>query len=123
MPTTFTIIGSLPGLNEYTAACRAHRQKGAEMKREAEELVGWYLNMARPHPVDGRVHVTFAWYEKDNRRDCDNVAFAKKFILDALVARGTLDGDGRKVVTGFTDTFHVDRTDPRIEVTIERILP
>jgi len=66
------------------------------------------------------VFVTFAWHEPNRRRDADNVAFAKKFILDALVGLGVLPDDSRKYVTGFADEFHVDRQRPRIVVTIER---
>lgn len=48
------------------------------------------------------------------------MAFAKKFILDALVKAGILAGDGRKNVVGFSDEFHVDPGNPRVVITIER---
>lgn len=47
------------------------------------------------------------------------IAFAKKFILDALVGAGVLRGDGWKHISGFTDRFKVSKEDPRIEVEIE----
>ncbi len=52
-----------------------------------------------------RVTIHFHWTEENKRRDLDNVAFAKKFILDALVSLGKLENDNRKNVCGFTDTF------------------
>ena len=51
------------------------------------------------------VTIHFHWIEENKRRDYDNIAFAKKFILDALVKSGKLEDDNRKCVTGFTDTF------------------
>ena len=47
----------------------------------------------------------FIWIEENKRRDLDNICFAKKFILDALVQAGVLQDDNRKIVTNFTDSF------------------
>ena len=116
----FVIYGTLPGLNEYTDANRSHRQVGAAMKRNAEAVVGLYAASARLGRFDGPVRLTFDWYEPTAKRDPDNVVFAKKFILDALVARGTLPGDGRRHVVGFADRVSTDRQHPRVVVTIER---
>ena len=38
-----TIPGRLPGLNEYIDACRAHRMKGAAMKKAAMEQCMWQM--------------------------------------------------------------------------------
>lgn len=51
----------------------------------------------------------------------DNIAFAKKFILDALVKKGVLKDDGWKWVKGFTDEFFVDKKNPRVEVEMEEV--
>lgn len=64
------------------------------------------------------VIVEITWYEKNKRRDPDNVAFAKKFVLDSLVESGTFPGDGQRYVLGFIDHFRVDSKNPRIEITI-----
>lgn len=40
----FTVPAKLPGLNEYTKACRGSRYEGAEMKKQAEKLVSIYIN-------------------------------------------------------------------------------
>ena len=116
---TFTISGRLPGLNEYTEANRAHRQRGATLKRRTEVRIMLFAKAARLPAFDGPVFVSFAWHEPDRRRDVDNVAFAKKFVLDALVKLGILASDGRKHVVGFADSFAVDPADPRVVVTIE----
>lgn len=117
---SFSVFGTLPGLNEIIDANRRHRYQGAALKRNADTIVLQYIRVARVQPFCGPVFLTFAWHEPDRRRDCDNVAAGKKFILDALVAAGILAGDGRKNVVGFSDEFHVDPGNPRVVVTIER---
>ena len=42
------------------------------------------------------VRILFRWYSKDSRKDIDNVAFAKTFILNGLVLAGVLTEDSRK---------------------------
>ena len=55
--------------------------------------------------------VRFEWHEKTKKRDYDNIAFAKKFILDALVKNGVLVDDSRKYVKGGYDTIIDDKED------------
>ena len=42
-----------------------------------------------------------------------------KFILDALVRQQRIVNDSQKWVTQLTDSYDVDKMNPRIEVTIE----
>ena len=69
-------------------------------------------------PRFDRARLRFAWVESGRHRDPDNIASAKKFLLDGLVLAGGLPGDGWAHVAGWTDTFEVG---PRagVEVTIE----
>ena len=53
------------------------------------------------------VAVCFEWHEKTRRRDLDNIASAKKFILDALQECGILEGDGQKQIIAFNDSFAI----------------
>ena len=117
-PHTLTIKGRLPGLNEYTAANRTHPQKGAEMKSQAQDTVMWHiLTQIRRVKFEKPVFMLFTFYEKDKRRDRDNVSsFARKVIQDALVKSGTLKNDGWDQVTGYLDRFLVDKENPRIVV-------
>lgn len=50
--------------------------------------------------------------------DKDNVRFAIKFIQDALVSMGIIDDDAWGKVTP-SDSYRIDRDDPRIVVEIE----
>lgn len=117
-----TIGGSLPNLNEYTKANRTNMHVGANMKKQAETIITRYIRqqLHSVKPID-RCTIRFVWVEKDRRRDLDNIAFAKKFILDALVKNGILKGDGWNCVTGFSDHFRVDKERPRIEVYIDEV--
>ena len=62
--------------------------------------------------------MNYLWVVPNKRTDRDNVAFAKKFVQDALVQCGVLKDDGWKYVVGFSDKFDVDKKNPRIEVLI-----
>jgi Holliday junction resolvase RusA-like endonuclease len=105
----------LPSLNEYTRVCRSNAYKGGKFKAEVEEVIGWYIKQALTsktlHKPSGAVLVRFEWHEKTKRRDADNIAFAKKFILDALVKCGVLENDSRKFVKGFYDVIVDDKED------------
>jgi len=114
----FTVKGQLPGLNEYTAACRSHWGVGARMKREAQERVEWHALAAGIRPAGKPVEVRILWVEPNRRRDSDNVFFAAKFILDALVSLKVLPNDGPKWVRGISNARAVDAANPRIEVEI-----
>ena len=63
------------------------------------------------HKPNGAVMVRFEWHERTKKRDADNIASAKKFILDALVNMRVLPDDSRKYVKGFTDVIIDDKAD------------
>lgn len=97
----------LPSLNDYINICRRNRYEAANFKRHIEKDIGIYL---QPLPrYEGPVIIEFIWTEKDHRRDLDNICFAKKFILDALVKCGKLRDDNRKCVMAFTDSFRTGK--------------
>ena len=119
MDARLVIPGRFPSLNDYIAAERKNRQLAAKMKRDETLRVATLAQNSDLPKFEKPVHVYFTWVEPNKRRDIDNVAFAKKFILDGLVDAGVLKGDSRKYVTGFVDHFAtVDKHDPRVMVTI-----
>lgn len=114
------IKGRLDNLNDYTRACRTDPRAGNRMKRQNEEIIsGYIMQQLKGVQFEGRVYLHFRWVEANRNRDLDNVCFAKKFILDALVSNGVIETDGWRGVSGFTDEFDVDPEYPRIEVVIE----
>ena len=58
--------------------------------------------------------------KKKSRRDPDNIASAKKYILDALQKQGILQNDNLKWIKGFEDEFIVEDKD-FIEVIFEEV--
>jgi Holliday junction resolvase RusA-like endonuclease len=93
----------LPSLNEYVNVCRTDRYKASKFKKNLEEDIMMFTN--RLPRFENPVKIHFHWIEGNKRRDLDNICFAKKFILDALVKSGKLQDDNRKCVYAFTDTF------------------
>ena len=92
-----------PSLNDYIRECRGNKYQAAVTKRVLED----YLIMFLSHAPEFRrpVYLSFHWIEKDRKRDPDNIAFGKKFVLDALVKSGHLKNDTAKYIAGFSDTF------------------
>lgn len=93
----------LPSANEYIDVCRTNKFKAAQFKRDVENQIALFLK--RLPRFEQPIRIRFHWIEENKRRDLDNIAFAKKFILDTLVKLGKLKDDNRKCVTMFTDTF------------------
>ncbi len=123
MEERFLIIdGTLPGLNEYIDAARANRYKAANMKRRADKKVIEACHKYLKGVVfDKPVFIEFAWVEPNRRRDKDNIAFAKKFLMDGLVKAGVIKNDGWDEVDGFLDIFDIDAKNPRIIVFIKEV--
>ena len=114
MRAGMVIEGRFPSLNDYVDAERLNRYRGAAMKRtQTERVQAAAIAQGLPR-FAGPVAVRFLWVEPNRRRDLDNVAFAKKFVLDGLVAAGVLEGDGQRHVVALQDCFEVDPANPRV---------
>lgn len=99
----YVIEMKLPSLNDYIDVCRGNKYYANSYKARIESEIGLFL-MKMPK-WDNSIKIHFTWVEKAKKRDYDNIAFAKKFILDAMVKKGKLKDDNRKYVVGFTDSF------------------
>lgn len=117
------IPGRLDNLNDYISAERTNRYKGAKLKANGETIVSYAIKQCmRDIHIKAPVFMEYNWYEKDKRRDLDNISsFGRKVIQDALVHTGVLKNDGWKEIVGFSDSFHVDSNNPRIEVLIREV--
>ena len=120
---SFTIPGRLDGLNDYTAANRTNPHKGGKAKRDNELLViGCIRHQLRGIHITDPVLIYYHFYEKDMRRDGDNiVSCGAKFIQDSLTKTQVLQEDNRKCIPNFYHDVSVDRENPRIEVTITEL--
>lgn len=117
------IPGTLPNLNDYIAAERANRHKGAKMKADSGNIVTFAIRQClRGVKIENPVYMEYTWNEPNKRRDKDNISsFGRKVIQDALVQCGVLKNDGWKHVVGFSDKFEVDKENPHIEVRIREV--
>lgn len=119
MKRVVEISEKLPSCNDYIKLCRANKYKGAKMKVDIEQLIGYYL-LELPK-FNNPIKIHFHWIEGTKKRDWDNVCFAKKFILDSLVKCKKLSDDNRKIVTAFTDTFEYQKGITKVILEIEEI--
>ena len=120
MKEKLVIPGILPNLNDYIEAERRNRHLGAKMKRQTEQVVALCIkSQLRRVKFQGPVIMRYAWFEPNRRRDKDNVSsFGRKCIQDALVKSGVLRNDGWGEIEAFSDSFFVDKKNPRVEVEI-----
>lgn len=119
MRQTITIPGRLPGMNEYSGACRTNAYKAAKMKRDAQSKVIAAAKGARK--MKAPVDVNIIFIEPNMRRDKDNIGTGWKFILDGLVQAGVIENDNWKWIRNITPDFKLNRTNPRIIVELEEV--
>ena len=108
----------LPSLNDYIRVCRTNKFQAAKYKADIEQEIGLYLTQIPK--MNNPIKIHFHWVEGTKKRDLDNVCFAKKFILDAMVKYGKLKDDNRKCVTGFVDTFEYG-SETKVVMTIKEV--
>lgn len=102
---------SLPGLNEYIAACRENPKKGGAMKRKWDNAVAMAIRHQIKRPLREPVVMDYVWVERDRRRDKDNICgFGRKVIQDAFVQVHALRNDGWANIKNFSDDFCVTRS-------------
>jgi len=119
MEHKFIIPGVLPHLNEYTRQLNISKFRGSDLKRTTERLISLHIKaQLKDVKFSDAVHIRITWVEPNQKRDKDNIAFAKKFIFDALVSCGVLKNDGWAQIDGFSDSFLVDSDNPRVEVVL-----
>ena len=94
-------------MNDYIAAERTHRQKGAAMKKQWQDA----CQMSLRSQLHGRkLHepavLRYVWHEANRKRDKDNICgFARKVLQDALVQIGALRNDGWASIERWDDRF------------------
>lgn len=99
-----------PTLNEYIDCERGSTIAAAAMKKKCTEQVKAQCVSQQIQPVNGKVDLLFEWHSS-TRHDPDNVAFAKKFILDGLQLAGVLENDNRKFIGTMADEIIQDDED------------
>ena len=121
---TITIPGEFTSLNDYSDAERSNRFQASKIKsQETLRVAASVFGVPPIPPKSYPVMVLFDWYTADARTDADNVSFAQKFILDGLVRAKVLENDSRRFVFGVMHICHVDKQNPRVEITFRSITP
>lgn len=119
---SFIIPHELTDLNNFIYQQRTNKYKGNKSKMDNTGLCEIYISRAIRSGLkveDYPIEITFSWYAKNRRKDPDNIAFAKKYILDAMQKAGLIENDGFNQISGFRDVFYLDKVNPRVEVKIE----
>lgn len=116
----------LMDLNTYINNNRANRMKGAKSKRAFTRLCALSVKAAMNQGLEIKedempIDLHFKWYVPNRKKDKDNIAFGKKFILDGMLQAKLIENDGWKQIGNFTDTFVVDKENPRVVVKIEGV--
>ena len=97
-------------LNEYINAERSSRYKAAKIKKSQTNSVAFIALEYGFKLKQKQYDIIFKWYKPNDRKDHDNIAFAKKFILDGLVKAKSLPNDNPKYIRNFQDIFIIDKT-------------
>ena len=70
MEYMLAIPGTLNNLNDYIAAERTNRHKGAKMKADNGNIVAAAIRQCmRGVKIDRPVYMRYTWYEPNRRRD------------------------------------------------------
>lgn len=107
----------LPSLNFILDKAKTHWAKYYDMQQSLINVIVAFIRGKNLKPITSYpVSISFKWIMTNQRKDPDNIASTKKYILDALVKAGILENDGWKQISGFTDEFEIDKEHPRVEV-------
>lgn len=109
--------GEFTDLNTYIRLERGSKWGAASRKKTETERVHCECKLQKISLIDTAQFFVFMWYLKDKKKDPDNVAFAKKFIMDGLYEAGVIFNDTQEYVKGYLDVFKIDKENPRVEVT------
>lgn len=113
------IEGELCDLNTYINKERSNKFSAAQIKKNMTEKC---IKACQTLPKNyyKKIYLTFTWVCNNKKKDPDNIAFAKKFILDGLVRAKIIPNDGWNNIIGFKDEFFCEPTEkPKVMITIE----
>jgi len=111
----FEIPTLLTDLNSYINAERTNKYIASKIKRDDTRLVAMCCNKLPKLPKNIIIKITH--YCKNKKKDRDNIAFMKKFILDGLIIAGKMENDGWKDYIRWKEEFKIDKKE-RIEIEI-----
>lgn len=101
----FKVVFKFKSLNEVINESKQHWSKYSKVKEKLNNTISLQCPKLN---IDYPIDIIFEWHPKDKRKDHDNIAFNKKYILDAMTKKGTINVDTQKVVKNFRDNFIYD---------------
>jgi len=129
MDFKFFVPGRIPGLNEIIQAARdevpglsSRRRKVYRYTLLKDEWTQTVADIVKANRIPRlkSIYIDFLWLEPNRRRNKDNIAAGKKFVIDGLVRAGVIINDGWSQVSDFSDDFKVhDRRG--VIVTVEEV--
>ena len=115
----------MPGLNDYIKSERGNRYSANHIKQSIQRDISIFIHnaivMGRLHRHEKPCRLSYHWTEGNSRRDLDNIAFAQKFIQDALVIAGVFPDDSQKYIKELHHTLEVKKGYYEVTVRIEEI--
>ena len=114
MVNTIKIYCDFVYLNEYINTERRNKYAAAKIKDELTNEVAWQCKDRLIVKPKGKVDMIFKWHVK-GRHDSDNIAFAKKYVLDGMVQAGLLENDNPKCVRHLKDYIYRDVKKPNLD--------
>jgi hypothetical protein len=117
---TLTIKKVLPDLNVEINEAKKHWYLYSRTKKRTTDYIAALCKVQRIKPyAEGRLFLHCLWTPKDNRKDYDNICFAKKYVADGLVTAKVIPNDNPKYIAGFVDCFTPpSREAPQVVVTL-----
>ena len=118
-----TILGQLKGLNELLSG-RMYQPKSRRyinpVKQGNDRQCIFYIReQLKGVKIEKPITIHYDIYAQDKRHDRMNIASATdKSFQDALQLCGVIKNDGWDDVIDITFNFHLDRENPRTEITI-----
>ncbi len=106
------IDGVRPGAND---CLWKHWRVFDKIKADQQRDIAYYIRKCQLKPMRW-TRLEFFWFEPNRHRDIDNVMFAQKFVLDALVQTGILEDDGWEQVKKITHHVIQDPEYPGVTV-------
>ena len=116
----FFIPYHFPSKNKFVKKITGHQYAYATYKKKHTKIVADVIRLTfRKHKTLNNVWITYAWVEKDRRRDPGNFVFNDIFIADGMVVAGLLKNDGWNI-KGITHTWEVGK-EPGVWVEIREV--
>ena len=108
MNSQFYIPGSLPSYNEMQSLSRGKfgKYSANRKKQDVQKRIIKAIKFRRV-PAYVCADFSFTWFERNRRRDPDNIISAKKFIFDALIEAGVIENDGWAQVRSIADEWKI----------------